>query len=240
MSLPFPVPLSLPPSLLISHCTTEDINTLTEVYYDAFRTDPRNAFWWPADKKAMIAWMSRRIRRKMSDRHVRHFKVTDRQSGDLVAFARWDVPEGHEEAFGDWIGDDGAAATTVVNAPPAAATGENSETAEQGVDLPVTSGRVEVPTPPAFDYPEGARPELCLRFFNALGAMSEKQNAKAMLADAEGLKVYLEATPHGKPVYEKLGFREVDQLTFDLKELINKDDGVYKISIMVREPMSTL
>lgn len=57
------------------------------------------------------------------------------------------------------------------------------------------------------------------------------------LADAEGLKTYLEATPGGKPVYEKLGFREVDELLFDLKELTGEDFGeVYKLSIMVRDP----
>lgn len=68
--------------------------------------------------------------------------------------------------------------------------------------------------------------------------------AKAMmlpmlaLADSRGLKVYLEATPDGKPVYEKLGFREIDDLTFDLKKLTGTLEETYKISIMVREPNS--
>ena len=56
------------------------------------------------------------------------------------------------------------------------------------------------------------------------------------LADARGLKVYLEATPDGKPVYEKLSFREIDQLTFDLKRLTGTFEDTYKISIMIREP----
>ena len=56
------------------------------------------------------------------------------------------------------------------------------------------------------------------------------------IADARGLKTYLEATPDGKPVYERYGFREVDELLFDLKELTGKFNETYKISIMVREP----
>lgn len=61
--------------------------------------------------------------------------------------------------------------------------------------------------------------------------------AKALLlpmlaiSDAEGLQVYLEGTPTGKPIYEALGFREVDTLDFDLGEL-----GTYTLSIMIREP----
>lgn len=66
--------------------------------------------------------------------------------------------------------------------------------------------------------------------------------AKAMiasmldLADAQGIKAYLEATPAGKPIYEKLGFREVDSLEWDLGKLTNNLDGVYKLTIMIREP----
>lgn len=56
------------------------------------------------------------------------------------------------------------------------------------------------------------------------------------LADAQGIKAYLEATPAGKPVYEKLGFREVDALEFDLGKLTKNLDGIYKLSIMIRDP----
>ena len=45
----------------------------------------------------------------------------------------------------------------------------------------VNSAAGEATAPPVIDIPEGARPELCLTFFNALKDMSEKQNAKAML-----------------------------------------------------------
>ncbi|XXH03829.1 ubiquinone biosynthesis monooxygenase Coq7 [Hypoxylon texense] len=257
MALPFPIPDSLAPAFTLSHCTAEDTDAMIEVYYDGFETDSRNTFWWSSDKEAMFRWMKRRIRRKMDDNTTRHFKVTDAQSGGLVAFARWDIPEGHEAAFGEWIGP--------VDVSQTVTAGEGARDGQGEGNLPVASAPVEAITPPATDYPEGARPELCKIFFDALGVMSEKQHAKTMLglsllctspkyqrkgagkalmlpmlaiADAEGVKTYLEATPTGKPIYERLGFREVDELAFDLKELTGSSDGIYKISIMVREPRS--
>ncbi|KAI0881644.1 acyl-CoA N-acyltransferase [Annulohypoxylon maeteangense] len=234
MVLPFPIPSFLSSAFSISRCTIADVDDLAEIYYCAFQVDRRNTFWWSEDKEAMMTWMKRRIRKKMADRSTRHFKVTDVQSGEMVAFTRWDIPEGHETAFGAW---------------------------EE--DLPANSATPSAITPPMIDIPEGAQPELCLEFFNALSVMSEKQNAKEMLglsllctspnyhrrgaakammlpmlalADTRGLKAYLEATPDGKPIYEKLGFREIDQLNFDLEKLTGTFEGIYKISIMVREP----
>ncbi|TGJ80217.1 hypothetical protein E0Z10_g8530 [Xylaria hypoxylon] len=67
--------------------------------------------------------------------------------------------------------------------------------------------------------------------------------AKALLApmlaiaDAAGLRSYLEATPGGRPIYEKLGFRAVDVKEFDLDALTHgKMRGIYKLAIMIRDP----
>ncbi|KAI1416088.1 acyl-CoA N-acyltransferase [Hypoxylon sp. FL1857] len=259
MALPFPTPSSLPPAFSISRCTTADVDDIAEVYYQSFETDPRNGFWWSPDKTAMFAWMKRRILRKMADSSTRHFKVTDSQNGKLVAFARWDIPEGYGAAFGESAGND----VTPVDASQIVTAGGNA--GERGENLTVTTAPVEAISPPKADIPDGAPPDLCQIFFDALSDTSEKQNAKEMLglsllctspkyfgkgaakalmvpmlalADTHGLKTYLEATPYGKPIYEKLGFREVDELSFDLKKLTDRFEDVYKLSIMVREPKS--
>ncbi|KAI1136200.1 acyl-CoA N-acyltransferase [Hypoxylon sp. FL0543] len=262
MALPFPVPSHLAPAFSMSRCTTADVDAIAKIYYEAFETDPRNGFWWSPDKAAMYAWMKRRILRKMADRSTRHFKVTDAQSGKLVAFARWDIPEGYGAVFGEPTEAD----PEPVDVSQTVAAGEGAEGVPQGGEnAPVTTAPVDVITPPKTDIPDGAPPDLCQIFFDALSNMSEKQNAKTMLglsllctspayfgkgaakalmfpmlnlADAHGLKTYLEATPGGKPVYEKLGFKEVDELVFDLKKLTGKFEDVYKLSIMVREPNS--
>lgn len=36
--------------------------------------------------------------------------------------------------------------------------------------------------------------------------------------DAEGRKAFLEATPQGRPLYLKFGWRDVDKMAFDLKK----------------------
>lgn len=36
-------------------------------------------------------------------------------------------------------------------------------------------------------------------------------------ADEDGVVTFLEASPEGKPIYEKYGFREMDRLVVDLK-----------------------
>ena len=35
--------------------------------------------------------------------------------------------------------------------------------------------------------------------------------------DAAGARAELEATPQGKPIYDRYGFREVDQIVFELE-----------------------
>ncbi|RYP11847.1 hypothetical protein DL765_007564 [Monosporascus sp. GIB2] len=229
MALPFPPPASLSPSFIMAPPTEADIDAMTDVFLEAFEMDRGNTYWWSPDRAAQRAWMRRRIEHKMREPGVRHFKIADVASGDLVAWARWNVPEGKETAFG------GAVA------------GENRT----------------APAKTVTDYPEGAEPELCKGFFDALDSMAKKWDAKSMLglsvlctspkyfkrgaakalltpmleiADAEGLRTTLEATPTGKPLYEKLGFRKVDVLKFDLSQLTKDTDGIYEIAIMIREP----
>lgn len=57
------------------------------------------------------------------------------------------------------------------------------------------------------------------------------------LADAANLRSYVEATPAGRPVYEKLGFREVEAVRFDPDALTGgRVKGGLTLSIMIREP----
>ena len=54
------------------------------------------------------------------------------------------------------------------------------------------------------------------------------------LADAEGRKTYIEATAMGHPVYLKLGFKDVDNVTMDLSKWGGKELGVNRT--MLRDP----
>jgi len=59
------------------------------------------------------------------------------------------------------------------------------------------------------------------------------------IADEVGLRTYVEATPAGYPVYEKLGFRPVDVIEFDIVALTGSKwygNEVDKLTVMIREP----
>lgn len=57
------------------------------------------------------------------------------------------------------------------------------------------------------------------------------------IADAAGLRSYVEATAAGRPLYEKLGFREVETLVLDAAAATGgRINGMSTIWIMIREP----
>ncbi|KAH6683874.1 acyl-CoA N-acyltransferase [Halenospora varia] len=107
------------------------------------------------------------------------------------------------------------------------------------------------PTLGLIEWPEGADTQIANHFFGSLfkrhaeimegkkhwyleilGTRPEYQGKGAAgrllrwgigKADEEGVEVYLEASPDGKPIYEYLGFEEVDRLIVQLE---GKGEGV--------------
>ncbi|KAI1331753.1 hypothetical protein F5Y16DRAFT_359185 [Xylariaceae sp. FL0255] len=266
MSLPFTTLTSLPASFAITRPTGADVDTICEIYYESFKLDLGNTFWWPADKESMFEWMRTRIRRKMADRRVRHFQVIDTEKNVTVAFARWDIPGGYEAQFGEWVGPgpDGAVDVSGLVEQEEEKAGSEDDDALAST---VTVAQVEEIKPEdvkKVQLPRGADPSLCLGFFNFLAEVSERWQAESMLglsllgtapkyhrrgaakallepmfaiADKAGLRSYLEATPTGRPIYEKMGFKTVETKDFDLDALTGgKINGIFTLFIMIREP----
>lgn len=194
MALPFSVPAGLlAPDFTMSPATAADAETIAEIYYAAFQTDPGNTYWWSADRPAMFEWMVRRIRRKMGDKFVRHFKVVDTRTGDMVAFARWDVPHG-SDAFGQWVGGDEVNGGVELDVSglvegEAEANGQTSAPLTGGADLPQTSSS-------DVDIPRGADPELCQGFFDGLVRMSSKWMKDDMLGKHPARSLPARAAAH--------------------------------------------
>ncbi|KAI0514597.1 acyl-CoA N-acyltransferase [Xylaria bambusicola] len=258
MTLPFVSPAGLDPSFTISRPTVADIDALSEVYFQSFATDPGNTYWWSPDREAMRDWLRDRIERKMANRSVRHYHVVDNKAKDIVAFARWDIPKGFDAQFGEWVDSNSALGVSHV----AAENNTEEPTATTPTTAPVEETEPTVASTMA--GPRGSDQELCRCFFSALSSLSKKWNAEEMLglsllctspkyhrrgaakalltpmlavADTAGLQCYLEATPGGRPVYEKLGFRTVEVKEFDIGALTSgRMKGLYKLSIMIREP----
>ncbi len=53
------------------------------------------------------------------------------------------------------------------------------------------------------------------------------------IVDTRKAKVFLEATPQGRPLYEKFGWKFVDEMVFDLGKY--GCSGVQRITCMMRE-----
>jgi hypothetical protein len=180
MALPFAPPTSLSPGFVISHCVLEDVDNIERIYYDAFKEDPGNSHWWSPSRESMVKWMRQRVLKKMADNQVRHFKITDVQSGDLVAFARWDIPESSTD-FGEWFDISGkllGVSNLAADEPDLNLSG----TAESNQEISHSAPAVE-PLPKHVDIPEGANPILVQRFFGALAKASEKWYTKNMLGE---------------------------------------------------------
>ncbi|KAI8950084.1 hypothetical protein F4801DRAFT_370092 [Xylaria longipes] len=253
MALPSPPAASLDASFTMSRPTEADISALASVYYDSFATNPCNTYWWPEDRDALFEWLHERFQQKMSDRNVRHFQILNDQK-EVVAFARWDIPKGYEAQFGEWVGIDNALDVS-------------RAVGKDGTEEPATTAAVEEVAPAAAkttSIPRGADPELCQAFFAKLATLSEKWEAEKMLglsllctapkyhrrgagkallvpmlaiADTVGLRSYVEATPAGRPLYEKLGFRLVESKVLDATAATGgRVKGVSELSIMIREP----
>ncbi|KAK8070612.1 Acyl-CoA N-acyltransferase [Apiospora hydei] len=244
--------------------TEADTDAAAAVYYESFKQDPANGYWWPKALPPLLAWCSDRMKAKLSDPLVRIFKITaGTADGEMVAYARWDLPAGSTR-FGTWIGGekDKVDVTALVEESGGSSNGAAAAAAEKKSPLTASA---DAAAPAPGDYPEGGNHEIADRFFSALNASQKKWKTDDMLglsllcvspkysrkgiatallapmldiADAEGRKTYLEATAAGKPLYEKLGFRLVELLTFDWDELTKERNGLYKNWVMIREPVT--
>ncbi|RYP67046.1 hypothetical protein DL771_007465 [Monosporascus sp. 5C6A] len=186
MALPFPPPASLSPSFIIAPPTEADVEAMADIYFEAFGTDRESVYWWSPNRAAQVAWIRRRVERKMRDPSVRHFKIADVASGDLVAWARWNVPEGKEAAFGpaavaDAHGRD-VSRLLVPKEEEEAVAGENKTAAAAETGPTTAADEATATAPDVADYPEGADPELFKGFLNALDGMAKKWDAKSMLS----------------------------------------------------------
>lgn len=61
-------------------------------------------------------------------------------------------------------------------------------------------------------------------------------NQGIALADAEGKRIYLESTAAGHPLYWKLGWKDIDLISVDLKMWGGEEPGINWV--MMREPQA--
>ncbi|CAG8957598.1 hypothetical protein HYFRA_00010464 [Hymenoscyphus fraxineus] len=181
----------------------------------------------------MYDWYTRRISLQLQKPHVRGFKIVNAEN-EIVAFARWNFPsvsdtrENGEEGEGDEAQKEGKKKKQKEDEWPPGANLSLTTAKFGGLDV-MRDKWVD----PTKDY-------VC-----ALLAVHPTHQRKSLgkrllqhvldLADAEGRRVYIEATDAGYPLYKKLGFEQVDVLPIDMRKW-----GVEELGsniIMIREPL---
>lgn len=183
MALPFPPPTALlsSPSFVMARPTSADVESMSNIYYDSFQTDPGNTYWWSRDRASQVAWLNRRVEGRLRDPSMRHFKIIDVDAGnEIVAWARWAVPQGSSKAFGE-----GADAVGEERGPDSVAeeeTGPTTAAADADADAEPPTASAGAPAAAAVDYPEGADPATCQGFFDAMESISKKWDASNLLS----------------------------------------------------------
>ncbi|KAJ5520949.1 Acyl-CoA N-acyltransferase [Penicillium fimorum] len=184
-------------SLEIYPATPADAPALTQVFYGAFRTDadramfpntPDGTEWW---EKAFDTAITRSI---AGESNEIFFKVAEgSESGPIAAFAKWKL---------------------LVSAA-------DHDQHEDPIVWPPSSDK-ELCDRFFFGMEEqhvkwmGDRPHYYLDILGVHPSYQGKGLGTKLLkwgltrADAEGVEVYLAASPAGRPLYSKYGFREVD------------------------------
>ncbi|KAJ5336242.1 uncharacterized protein N7506_004264 [Penicillium brevicompactum] len=185
-------------ALEIQNATPEDAAELTQVFYTAFGGEfnrtmfpqkPDVTAWWEHSFNTLA------LRTQANEGNAVLLKITD-EKGAIAAFAKWKRP----------------------------VTADRDQEHEESVEWAPSSDK-----------------DLCERFFSSMDGQHHKwmedrphyyldmlgvhpsQQGRGLAskllkwglcrADAEGVETYLSASPEGKPMYEKYGFRSVESFS---------------------------
>ncbi|KUJ20317.1 acyl-CoA N-acyltransferase [Mollisia scopiformis] len=229
-----------PETFTLSECTKEDVPAMIQVYLSSFASDYFGQFVFP---KATISdeerhrWLTYRFTTLFTKREVRSFKITENSTGKMAAFLRWTFPivlteeeqleRKKEKAEKERVMKETGHDPTWPRGANLALTEEKFGGLERMMDKYVDKKEMYVAnllgTDPAYQ-----RKGLASRLLKHVLDM----------ADREGRKVYIEATPAGHPVYLKLGFKDVDIVKVDLSRWGGKEIGTNRIMIRDPEPAS--
>lgn len=204
--------------LELRKATASDAKALTDIYYSAFSKDAISLLVFPRNNPAPWKWWYDSVIEELADPNAHFICIYDSDSTDqkVIAYGKWNSPE--------------------------AVIDTNLPTWPEGADLEVAEiffgGLVRT-----HEKLMRGRKHWYLEFVATLPEYQGKGAAGKILrwgiakADDEGTEAYLEASPDGKPIYEHLGFKEVDRLVVEL-EGKGLEETEFVECFMVRSPVS--
>lgn len=211
---------------------------MVSIYLTAFATNPFSILSFPPSipDTEMTRWLTSRFSSMFAKREIKAFKMTHVPTGQLAAFIRWTWPtiltpaekedRKREKAFRDAEKKEGRDPVWPVGANLQLCDEKFGQLYAKREQFMGEEGKEEwyvaelLATSPEFQR-------------RGLGSLLLSHGLE--LADREGRRCYIEATPAGWPVYLKLGFRDVGIVEVDLKRY--GMDLVGNNRCMVREPV---
>ncbi|KAF3767143.1 acyl-CoA N-acyltransferase [Cryphonectria parasitica EP155] len=216
--------MPLDPTLKLRPGRPSDVPALADIFLDAFSGNPIGQNFFPRDTPSARSFWTNTLTEEIHDPKVNFLVVT--ATKDHASPSSADQDEQPIIAFAKWV-------------------------------RPLPPGTPQAPWPADDEWPADGDPPRAAVFFRKLAGMHEEimgarahwyleiivtraahqgRGAGAMLmqwgaerADREGVECYLDATPAGKPLYERFGFR-------DAVETWPFFDEQYRHSFMVRKP----
>lgn len=249
------------PPFTLTPCTPSDLEGMVAVYLHAFTTTHINKTIFPpatCSVEDQARWLRARFGRLLSgiQPEMRFFKLTDQETGTLAAWARWGYPISSltDEERKKWEAEREKEKEKIRREK-----GTHEAQAVQDEDGSA-SARLSHASPPK--WPAGANEEACERYFGTLDQKRETHLRCAedyilyflatdpayqgrglgttlldhgiARAEAEGRRIYLEATEMGHALYGRLGWGDVELVAVDFTPWGVERPGVHYI--MVREP----
>ncbi|GIK03390.1 hypothetical protein Aspvir_007459 [Aspergillus viridinutans] len=210
----------------IRYATEADAPAIAEMNIVCFQHAPfyRNMFPNMAPLAALPVKLSRTYD-KLSDPKVHVLVATDPVSNQILGCARWVIPDikGRRVALSDE-----ARATAA----------QNAQLRPAGMNVAVYDAALKALEETRKKYVK--EDDIVLELLVAHPQHQGKGVGKALLdwgmriADERNVRIYLEATPEGYPLYSKCGWRDVEDLVMDYSLYGGEGDATYVV--MIREP----
>ena len=219
----------------------EDLPAVNDITTRAFFKSPRTMSWhiFPNQSAEDIsAWrLNRTIHGYNTSSESRYYKLVDDATGKLVGFTIWQVPrvKGSEEdekkrkAEKDRVEDEFKKSERFPEGGKKKLLDDFDEATERMREeyVDIENDYVEQ-TFIAISSPFSCLiVDLRLQVLKLIAVLPEYQGqgcgrmlimSGLEIVDAAGARAELEATPYGKPVYERYGFRKLDEIVFELEK----------------------
>lgn len=204
----------LDPALKLRPGLSSDVPGMVRIFLDAFSCNAVGRTFFPQNSPSAIKFWTGALTEEMHDAHA-HFLVVTDASDTPIAFAKWIAP---------------LPSGTCPPPPPAA---ESDWPADGDPKLAVTFFKKLADT---HESVMAGRPHWYLEMM-VTRTRDQGRGAGGMMmrwgvgrADEERVACYLDATPEGKPLYERFGFG-------DAVETWSFFDERYRHSFMMRKPV---